>query len=74
MKDENGRRVRGAHKRTGRGVYWRPDRKCWAARIMVTSNGRERNVFLGHFDKEEDAIRAREQAVANLELNPAFYD
>lgn len=74
MKDETGRRLRGGAKRTGRGVYWRAERKCWAARIMVTSKGKERNVFLGHFDEEKDALRARAIAIENLEKDPTFYD
>lgn len=72
MKDK--RRIRGPHKRTGRGVFWREDRHCWVARIMVTRNGQEKNIFLGHFDNESDALDARRDAVESLEENPAYYD
>lgn len=75
MKDETGRRIRAAaHKRTGRGVYWRDDRNCWVARIMVTRNGVEKNIFLGHFDNEKDALDARANAVENVLKNPAYFD
>jgi AP2 domain len=73
--DENGRRIRSSvAKRTGRGVYWREERQCWVARIVVTLPGRqEKNIHLGHFDKEKDALKARALAEENLKQDRYFY-
>lgn len=72
--DETGRRVRGPLKRTGKGVYWRESRQCYAARITVTNKKYgEKNVHLGHYDKEVDALKARALAEKNLLKDPNFY-
>jgi hypothetical protein len=75
MIDGNGRRIRGPLKRTGKGVYWRASRGCWQARItVVTRDKQEKNIHLGHFDKESNALKARAKAEMNLEKDPYFYD
>jgi hypothetical protein len=64
--DADGRRVRGPVKRYGKGVYWRSDRNCWTARITVG----DRNIHLGNYDKESDALKARRTAEEKLKLDP----
>jgi hypothetical protein len=71
----DGKRIRGPQKRTGKGVYWREDRQCWVARITVSKKGqKEKNIHLGHFDQERDALKARAKAEENLKANPGFYN
>ena len=72
--DADGRRIKGPLKRTGKGIYWRESRGCWAARITVSNKVHgEKNIFLGHYDKEEDALKARSKAEINLKKDPNFY-
>jgi hypothetical protein len=72
--DKDGRRIRGPLKRTGKGVYWREERQCWVARITISRKGqKEKNIHLGHFDKEENALKARAKAEENLKKDPDFY-
>lgn len=37
-----------------KGYYWSKNRKKWSSQIMVDN----KSIFLGHFDKEEDARQA----------------
>jgi hypothetical protein len=72
--DATGRRVRGPLKRTGKGAYWRAERNCWTARITITTRDKkEKNIHLGNFDKEADALKARKKAEENLKVDPHFY-
>lgn len=66
-KDDKGRRRRGGYKRDlNKGVHWRPERKAWCARINIALDGKEKNIFLGHYDTQEDALAARAEAVKRL--------
>lgn len=69
MKDpKTGRRLRGGPNKRSleKGVIWRADRNCWCARINVTIDGVEKNIFLGHYDEEADARKVRAEAVEKL--------
>ena len=45
-----------------KGVYWRKRRKCWRAQIQ--NNGKK--MYLGHFDNEEAAAHAYNEAAIRL--------
>lgn len=49
---------KGNYTSSHKGVIWRKDRNKWRAEITVNY----KNIFLGHFEKEEDASRAYQSA------------
>lgn len=52
------------HDRPYHGVTWRKDKRKWRARITVDL----KEIFLGHFDTLEDAVRARRDAETAFNL------
>lgn len=55
---QNNRNRRPQNGATLKGAYWHKKKKLWHARISVNN----RDVFLGYFDNQIDAVRAYDQA------------
>ena len=67
-KAENQRNMKRSTRNTSgvSGVSWRKTRKKWRARIKV--DGKEKS--LGHFERFEDAVRARQAALVKCGYHP----